>query len=215
MEVVYFDGPGRADTIRILLHALKGEDWTDTRFDYADWSAVKAKCPLGAVPTLKIEGKDGTVFCQSVALQRYLATQLCLYPKDNPFQALIVDEVMDSINECMEKFPYMGTEEEKETKRPVYQKNEMTMYFGLIETRIQAYGGGGNGTHTTTVCGVPSVADIYLMATVQFFSSGFMDYLDVDFFSRSFPGVTACVEAAAASAIVKNYHATVALKKKD
>jgi prostaglandin-H2 D-isomerase / glutathione transferase len=201
IEVKYFDSPGRADVIRILLHAAKVE-WKNTHISFADWATVKATLPLGSAPTMTI---DGTEFCQSVALQRYVANMVGLYPKDDPLKALIVDEMMDSLNECLDKCPFTGTEEEKKVSRPAFQKGAMTQYFGLVESRIQKFGS------NNTVCGIFTVADLYLMTVCQFLTSGMLDHIDTDFF-KDYPGITACIESAAQHEFVVSYKASVEKK---
>lgn len=58
VELVYFDGAGRANLTRMLLNAGK-VDFTDTRIKQADWPSVKddpnslpSKC-FGFMPVLK------------------------------------------------------------------------------------------------------------------------------------------------------------------
>ena len=99
-ELLYFDGAGRAETIRIALHA-GGVDFTDTRFAGKDWPTIKPTTPLGSVPVLKV---DGVMHCQSVALARYAGKLGGFYPED-PVQALIVDEAIESLNELMAVAP--------------------------------------------------------------------------------------------------------------
>lgn len=201
MELKYFGLDGRAATIRIMLHAAKVE-WKDTTFGFPEWPAIKDSTPLGQVPTLSV---DGTDFCQSVALQRYAALLCDMYPKDDPLKALIVDESMDVISECFAKVPRgTGTAEEKRAQRQEFQKGMLTKYFGLLESRIQQFG----GETKDTVCGITSVADLYLMTSVKFLQSGFYDDIDTDFFD-SYPGVTACVSRTADLEIVKAYYASL------
>ena len=100
MELIYFDFTGRAEPIRIMLHAA-GIDFLDTRIDGKDWQAIKPTMPLGFVPVLKIGGRE---YSQSAALMRFAAKKSGCYPTDD-IQALVVDEVMDSINELMSKAP--------------------------------------------------------------------------------------------------------------
>jgi prostaglandin-H2 D-isomerase / glutathione transferase len=199
LEIKFFDIPGRADAVRTLLHAAN-VSWKDTRISMEDWPSVKPLTPLGCVPTLTV---DGTEFCQTVSMQRYTASLVGLYPKDDPLKALIVDEMMESINECMDKCPFTGTEEEKKASQQEFQKKVMTPYFNLIESRIQKFG------RDNTVCGTFTVADLVLLACVDFLKSGrFVEYIDLDFF-KDYPGITACVENAADHEIVKSYKASV------
>ena len=61
-ELSYFNGAGRAESIRVMLHAA-GIDFKDNRFSGPEWPAIKPTTPLGAVPTLKI---DDVTYCQSL-----------------------------------------------------------------------------------------------------------------------------------------------------
>lgn len=61
-ELIYFDGAGRAETARLMLH-LAGVEFEDKRFGFAEWPNIKASTPLGAVPVLKV---DEVEYCQSV-----------------------------------------------------------------------------------------------------------------------------------------------------
>jgi Glutathione S-transferase, N-terminal domain len=45
-ELVYFGIPGRAENIRILLHAA-GIDFTDTHIKFEDWMTMKPTTPFG------------------------------------------------------------------------------------------------------------------------------------------------------------------------
>ena len=83
----------------------------------------------------------------------------------------------------------------------------MSKYFGLIESRIQKFGGG-----TNTVCGVASVADVHLMVVIKSIQSGFWDFIDTDFF-KAYPGITACAEEIAKHEKVKAYYDSLEQKK--
>jgi prostaglandin-H2 D-isomerase / glutathione transferase len=199
MKLMYFDAPGRAEPVRILLHAAK-VDWTDERVAGSDWPKIKGTTPLGSMPTLTVNGTD---FCQSVAIQRY-AAKLAGFDVSDPFLALIADETIDVINEIMSRIPKGETPEEKKQAREAYQANEMKMYFGLVESRIQTFG----GPTSDTVCGTPSLADITLMVAVRGLQSGFFDFINVDFF-KDYPGILACVEHMSEHEMVKSYYASL------
>ena len=202
MKLKYFNFTGRGETIRILLHGSVGTEWTDTRIPFSDWMTVKDATPLGAIPTLTI---DNTEFCQSCAIQRYLAKKVNMYPDDDPFKALIVDEVMDILNESLFKLPspYEVPAEEFKQKRTEYVYNTLTPYLTLVEARIQQFGISNN-----TICGIPSVADIYLMVYLDTFMSGSMDHIDPDTFTQ-FPNILAVKEQISKHPIVKSYYDSV------
>jgi len=102
-EVVYFDSAGRAEAIRILLHAA-GIEFKDTRVKRDNWFTFKPMTPLGQLPLLKIDGNE---YCQSRALERYVAKFAGWYPSD-PLEALKCDEAADTISEIVDKVPVVG-----------------------------------------------------------------------------------------------------------
>jgi glutathione S-transferase len=182
-ELDYFDGAGRAETTRLMLH-LAGVEFEDKRFGFAEWPEIKESTPLGAVPVLKVDGVD---YCQSVAMTRYAAKLAGFYP-DDPLEALAVDEAMDCMNEVISKFPWMAaTEEEKKSKREEFQKTTMKKYADYYEKKIQLAGG-------SSFASKPNVADAMLMTQVAAVISGMYDYIDKDFYS-AYPGITATCKA--------------------
>ena len=61
-EIIYFDGPGRAEAIRVMLH-VAGIEFKDTRIAGKDWPEYKPETPLGSMPILKV---DDTEYVQSL-----------------------------------------------------------------------------------------------------------------------------------------------------
>jgi glutathione S-transferase len=159
-----------------MLH-IAGIDFKDTRVAFKDWPALKPTMPLGSMPILKIDGAD---HCQSMALARYAAKKAGYYPED-PLEALIVDEVMDTCNEIMSKAPRDPDADVMKKMRQDWQVGQLTQYANFIENKIQASGG-------KSVVKTPSVADIAVSAFVDAISSGTWDYIDADFFNQ-FPGM--------------------------
>lgn len=197
-EVLYFDGAGRAEAVRVMLHAA-GIDFQDTRFAHTDWPALKPTTPLGAVPVLKI---DGVSHVQCLALARYAAKKAGFYP-DDPFQALVVDEVLESINEVTGKAPQDPDADEKKRKRQEWQTTGLTQYADFIESRIQKFGNGNS------VIGVPSIADVFLKSLVGGIQSGSFDHVDKDFFDK-YPGITATNESISKNPKIVAYYDSVA-----
>jgi glutathione S-transferase len=195
-EVMYFDGAGRAEAIRILLHA-GGVPFTDTRFKGADWPTIKPTTPLGSVPVLKI---DGTMHCQSVALMRYAAKLAGFYPED-PLEALAVDEIVDSVNELMGLAPRSKDPEEYIKLRKEFQETTMKKFSDFIESIIQR-----NGGKVVVGKGV-TMADIAVSQTVKSVESGSWDHVDSTFFS-SYPGMMASTEAVGENEKVVAYYAS-------
>jgi glutathione S-transferase len=195
-ELMYFDGAGRAESIRILLYAA-GVPFTDTRFKGAEWPTIKPTTPLGSVPVLKI---DGIQHCQSVALMRYAAKLAGFYPED-PLEALAVDEIVDSINELMGLAPRSKDPEEFKKLRSEFQETTMKKFSDFIESIIQRNGG------KLVVGKSVTMADIAVSQTVKSIESGSWDHIDSKFFA-SYPGMIAATEAVGGNEKIVAYYAS-------
>jgi len=194
-KLLYFNGAGRAETIRIALHAA-GINFTDTRILGKDWPAIKPTTPLGSIPVLTV---DGEPHCQSVSLARYAGKLGGFYPED-PLQALVVDEAIESLNELMAVAPKHSDPEELLKLRKEYQAGTMTKYVTFLESLIQKNGGVGFAS-------TPSIADLTLWGTVKMIRTGDWTGIDPTFF-ESFAGIVATVESIAKNEKVVAYYAS-------
>ena len=205
-EVVYFDGAGRAEAVRILLH-IAGIEFTDTRFKFPDWPSIKPTTPLGSVPVLKI---DGVQHVQSLALMRYAGRLAKWYPKEaDIIDALVVDEVLDTLGELMSSVPRKATdaggdEEKFKTLRQEYQNGKMTTFLKFIEATIER--NSGNGVYI--VGSTPTIADLALMMTVKSVKDGNWDHVSPDVF-ESFPLINKNVDAMNENEGIKSYYASI------
>jgi prostaglandin-H2 D-isomerase / glutathione transferase len=196
-EIVYFDAAGRGESLRILLHAA-GIQFSDTRIKYADWYTIKPTTPLGSVPILKI---NGTPHVQSLALVRYAAKLAGFYPQDL-LEALVVDEVLDSINELTSKAPRSPDKEEMKKLRQDFQATTMTKYADFLENIIAQNGSSLVVGQTVTV------ADLSMRSLVQAVATGSWDYVDAGFFN-AYPGILASIKAANENEKVVAYYASL------
>lgn len=193
-ELIYFDGAGRAEIVRICLTIAKA-DWKDTRFAGKDWPTIKPTTPLGSVPVLKIDGVDHV---QSMAMARYAGRLAGLYPED-PLAALVVDEVMDSVNELMSKAPRSADPLEFERLRKDFQATIMTKYATFFEGIIQRNGGVGVTSSFT-------IADMAIHSMVKSIAGGSWDHIDTAFF-ESYPGISATAKLVDDNDQIKAYYA--------
>lgn len=97
-RLTYFDIRGRAEAIRLHLHAT-ATDFDDHRVASADeWAALKPTLPFGALPTY--EAPEGFL-CESHAILRYLG-QLVTPVAPNRFGRAELDSAHDAIAESQE-----------------------------------------------------------------------------------------------------------------
>lgn len=207
-ELIYFNAPGRAETIRICLHIANAQ-WTDTRIEGKNWPTLKATSPLGSVPLLKISSDDDDdssaasfTHCQSIALARYAAKLAGLYP-DDPIQALYVDEVMETLNEMMSSAPKKAdgmSDDDFQKARTDFQSTTMTKVATFLESIIQSNGGG-----TSVAKNQASVADLMVQGTVNMIEMGWWDHIDKDFF-MAYPGIRATADTISKHEGVVSYH---------
>ncbi|CAH1781163.1 unnamed protein product [Owenia fusiformis] len=112
-KLIYFNGKGRAECLR-LLFKLKGVEFEDKRVEIADWASVKPTLPFGQAPVLEVDGKQ---LPQGKAIARYLAREFDLLGKDSWGQA-IGDAVVEAITDLSKLFWefYMVKDADKKAK---------------------------------------------------------------------------------------------------
>jgi len=97
-KLVYFNGRGRAETIR-LVFAAAGIKYEDKRIEKTDWPAFKPTTPWGSVPILEVDGK---VVGQSLAIARLVAKEGGLVGK-NAVEGGQIDAIVDTVTDIREK----------------------------------------------------------------------------------------------------------------
>lgn len=205
-EVVYFNAPGRAEATRVCLFIAsqkEGSDveFKDTRIEGKDWPELKQSTPLGSMPLLKT---NGFTHVQSLSMARYAAKLADMYPAD-PIQALYVDEVMETINDMISAIPSSEDEEEKKKLREEFGASKMKKYCDFIEKVIQDNGGG------KSVAKSPNVADLIIRGCVGMVQTGFMDYIDKDYF-KAYPGWLGTAKSIVEHDGVASYYASLEKK---
>lgn len=140
MKLTYFDGPGRAEVIRLTL-AAGGVAFEDKRFASGEeFAAMKPSLPFGQVPILEV---DGEVFSQSQGILRLAGRLSGLYPEDAKAAAR-VDMVTESCVDVANGFakilfgPLEG--DEKKAALVEHGKKVLPGFFAAIEARIAANG---------------------------------------------------------------------------
>lgn len=188
-ELVYFGIPGRAENIRILLHAA-GITFTDTHIKFDDWKTLKPTTPLGTVPILKV---DGVEHVQSLALMRYAAKLAGFYPTDDHLAALRIDEVMDTCSELVSKAPRAADKDEMKKLRQEYQATTMTQFASFLEGLVTK---NKEATGSSLMVGTTvTLADMMVNGMNKSVAKGAYDYIDTDFFSKDYPGIMATAKA--------------------
>lgn len=135
IRLVYFDARGRAEFIRLLLHAA-GQPFDDIRVTRTQWQTAqgKADSPFGQLPYLIYLGKKSG---QSLAIANFLARKLGFYGSSAE-DGLRIDEVCQLSND-------MRTDIRKWRTAADQQKQEepFSRYFGYFERLLQENGSSG------------------------------------------------------------------------
>uniref|UniRef100_A0AC35U0X3 Glutathione transferase n=1 Tax=Rhabditophanes sp. KR3021 TaxID=114890 RepID=A0AC35U0X3_9BILA len=140
ITLTYFDGMGRAEVTRILLH-YGGLQFEDVRISFEQWAAIKDKQPFKQLPVLDI---DGHKLAQSRAFEQLLASRFHLVGKSdietalNQQYILAIDDVAaNSKGIFFEKDP-----EKKKALTKTYLDSHVKPFLALVEGFITKNGHG-------------------------------------------------------------------------
>jgi len=138
VKLHYFDGAGRAEVTRWILH-YGGINFEDIRYPELT-DEVKKQCRWGQVPLVQVDGKSLT---QSVAISRYFAEKTDLVPKD-PFQAALCNEYVDAVQDLLESLYviwYLPDSKEKDDKNKKTIEANKTRFYDVFDSIIKSNGG--------------------------------------------------------------------------
>jgi len=129
-KLTYFDFYCRAEAARMVF-ALAGVEFEDHRLSVEyyekNWKELKEKTPFGQIPLLEFDGK---VFCQSVAITRYLANKFGCAGKTE-LERLQADMIVDCIVEATNPLNAIYHEENKEKQAELAKNFEEKLRIHL------------------------------------------------------------------------------------
>ena len=134
----------RPYTFTILIIMVLQVPFENVKVTFADRDSLKeaGKAPLGAFPTMEVDGK---VVCQTGAIARYCGKLGGFYPKDDDFTAAKIDEIIDTatdITMALGNTFKMG-DEEKKAARAVLSTETLPKYFAALEKMMSENGSTG------------------------------------------------------------------------
>lgn len=175
-RLLYFDFAGsRGEECRIALH-LAGVDFDDVRVQGADWPAMKASTPFGAMPVLEIPGKPA--LAHSNAILVYIGRQHGLHPADD-FEAARHESLLCAAEELRHTIGpslRITDPELKRQTREALAANELATWGSQVERQI----GDGPFVGGATL----QVADIKLYMMVRWLTSGVVDHVPTTVFDH-------------------------------
>jgi len=142
-KLTYFNCYGQGEAARFLF-ALAGVEYEDNRvhWDTEAWKELKPKTPFGALPLLEF---DGRVFCQSVAITRYLANKFGFAGKTE-LDKLQADTIVDCVIDLTNPLNDIFEEHDETKKKELWQKYEgkLDKHLENLQKMLEA-NNGGNG----------------------------------------------------------------------
>jgi len=156
--LIYYNGRGRAENIRIYFEEAK-QEYEDYRFPTnADnetdpsrandaYTALAPSLPFGQVPVLEIgEGDKKFVLAQTRAIQRYVANKLGLVPSCS-FAAAFADSVVEGLHDLfteMLKVFFVPKEKMEEAKKD-FVDNHLPVFGEQFTKILRNFGTGFYG----------------------------------------------------------------------
>jgi glutathione S-transferase len=199
LTLLYFDSAfWRAEMCRLALY-IGGVPFEDRRFKQRDdFAKLKAagEFPFGSVPVLYIE-EGGTTTCisQSPSIARYCGKVAGLFPND-PIQAAVIDQVLDSCNDCTSTLSASMREADMDKKmqmRSELASTTLPMWLGYYEALLaKSAGSFFGGTRL-------SVADLAVTGLCGWLVGGSLDGIPKTLLDTTkFPHLCKLVEEVAA-----------------
>jgi len=138
-KLTYFDIPGKAEPIRLLLSLAKVK-FEDHRIARTKWPALKLKMPWGQLPVLYVDGKE---IAQSVTILRFIARKHNLAGVDE-WEAARCDEIGDALTELAQergKYLHCSDPDKKQELKEAFHNVHMPKYLGKLESLQKENGG--------------------------------------------------------------------------
>ncbi len=168
-RLIYFDiAASRGEECRIALH-LAGIAFDDVRIKMADWPALKASTPFGALPVLEMPGQPP--LAHSNAILNLIGSRHGLHPEDD-FERARHEALMEHVEDLRHTLVptmRMTDEAQKQARRQELARDYLPTWGSQVERQL----GDGPFVAGDTLC----VADLKLFMVVRWFASGALDHI--------------------------------------
>ncbi len=203
LQLTYFDGPGRAEPLRIAL-TIAGIPFEDHRIKFPEFATLREQgaFPLGSVPVLSVDGRPMT---QTSAMLRYVARlgQTDLYPTD-PLAAFVVDSALDTFNDTLSHALTPSLFERDADKKLEMRRALVAGPLALACRYVEGLIAAGPGPFLTGP--TLTIADLVLGEAVAQYRSGKLDGITADTLAP-YPKLAALGDAYAAHPAIVAYRA--------
>ena len=170
--VIVNNSIGRATAI-VIAFQISNTPYQLETVSFPEFSANKAnveRFPLGQMPVLTLP--DGRLVTQSLAISRYAGKLAGLYPEDF-VDAMLVDEIIDTVAQIMNSTPQNANNDLKKTLREEWAAGSLQTFLAFFARKV------GTGA-SYLVGGKLSLADIFLYAYIKSFRVGSVDFVPAD-----------------------------------
>ncbi|XP_033744649.1 glutathione S-transferase 1-like [Pecten maximus] len=171
-KVTYFNGRGRAESIRIVLTEA-GMSFEDVRINKEEWDAMRESTPTHTLPI--VETDDGVVLSQSSAILRFLGRKFNMYSEDLMEQYRI-DLVMNIIDDLVDKKLISALFEKdlvvKTEKIKKVEAEDLPGYMKLLSRELKA---GGSGFFVGAKL---TIADVKVFTVLENMTSAFPETME-------------------------------------
>ncbi|KAK4475100.1 hypothetical protein MN116_002190 [Schistosoma mekongi] len=180
VKVIYFNGRGRAEPIRMILVAA-GIEYEDERIEFQDWPKIKPTIPGGRLPIVKITDKRGDVktMSESLAIARFIARKHNMMGETDEEYYIVekmigqVDDVESEYHKTLMKPP----EERDRIAKEILNGKVPILLQAICETLKESTGNLTAGNKIT-------LADVVLIAAIDHITD-----LDKEFLTGKYPEI--------------------------
>ncbi|ESO92139.1 hypothetical protein LOTGIDRAFT_233205 [Lottia gigantea] len=139
-KLIYFNGRGRAEIIRLVLGYLEIEYEEEYLTEKSQIEKLRAdgKLLFQQVPVLEI---DGRIWCQGGAIVRYLARKGRIYG-NNDLDASRIDELYDGSRDFWIAFAAIGFQDEAQALQTSLISKTMPRYLPIFNKILEDNGSG-------------------------------------------------------------------------
>lgn len=175
VKLYYFDMPGRAEPVRIALHAA-GIAFEDVRLSGAagTWPQMKSEMPFGQLPVLEVKGQK---LAQSIAVLIFVGHVAGLVPADVWAEAKILEAMLFAEEMAAEIIPTFRTQDPEQLKeqRAAVAKKVREHFVPAFDKLLV-----NNGDSGYLVGGGLTIADLHVWKMLEWFIGGRMDHIPTD-----------------------------------
>lgn len=132
LQLTHFADDGRAEAVRLAFF-IGDVPFVDERITRDEFQSRKDTLPFTRLPVLQV---DDETLGETNAILRFAGRLGGLYPVNDSFAALRIDEILNSLDEFAKKIAPCLDEQQPDALRRALAKHDIPSYFSLIDARL-------------------------------------------------------------------------------